>query len=410
MKVKRCYPVIHWPHHAQNVATSQQVSRDIQDLWDRVSQFLLDRSLSLAWMLQLPWRLWRPPCEYKLSNWWRTSQDPPHALHIVCYYGLDEVLNRLLSTGIGTGKLENTLELELFGGTPLLHAISGGFARAVQCLLNFGVETETRFRRGITPLGAAVRLGNEKISQLLIDRGAGVEARDNIGQTPLSHAAQAGRQVVAQLLLDRGAEIETRDNDGRTPLSNAAWCGKKNIMRLLLDRGAELEARDDSGWTPLSHAAQGGRKDAMQLLLGRGAEIETRDNDGRTPLSRAAVCGIIAVVELLLEYGAKIETRDNRSRTPLSHAAEFAASHGDSAMVCFLLTWPTINIHSLDDRGRTAIGWAEAISEKRTGRGKIASEAVVAILKAALLQNSHNLFTDGDGAALSSNGGHTIAC
>lgn len=192
MKVKGCYPVTHWPRHAQIVATSQQVSRDIENLWDRVLWFLVNSPLSLSWIIQLPWK-WAS--EIALKYWWRADDGLPHALHIVSYYGLDGVLGRLLSTGIDRLKLENALRMKMFGGAPLLHAISGGFARAVQRLLDFGVETETRSGWGTTPLGIAARLGNEKITEILLDCGAEIEARDHSGWTPLSHAARSGRKL-----------------------------------------------------------------------------------------------------------------------------------------------------------------------------------------------------------------------
>lgn len=155
--------------------------------------------------------------------------------------------------------------------------------------------------------------------------------------------------------------------------------------------------------TPLSNAAGLGGIDTVLLLLNYGAVIETRDDGGRTPLSHAAASRAVDVVQLLLEFGAEIETRDNGARTPLSHAAEFAASSGYSAMVCFLLAWPTINIDSKDDEGLTAIGWADAISEGHARTNEIASEGIVTILKTALLEKGHNLCIDGgDSTILSS--------
>ena len=416
-----------------------------------------------------------------------------HALHIVSNYGLDEVLKRLVSTGIGTGKPENALELELFGVTPLLFAIFGGFARTVQCLLDFGVDIEARCDGG-TLLRAAVRLGNRKVTRLLLDRGAEIEARDNIGWTALFHAAQGGRIDIMQLLLDRGAEVETldkrgrtslssgvlrghidvvqllldrgaevekRDGTGRAPLSLAAESAAVDVMQLLLDRGAEIETRDDTGRTPLSHAVEArggdnkpyilGRRnverlndkipisryiaptasiaDSVGLLLDRGAEIEARDGGGRTPLCYAVKARTIDTVRLLLEGGAEIEARDDGGRTPLSHAAESAVFRGSSATVRFLLALPTIDIGSEDDEGLTAIDWAEATSKRefapeKTPTGpmktiqagifrqkRMESEKIVAILKAALLERTRNLLTDGgDGTTLPSNVGHSTTC
>ena len=475
---------------------------------------ILGNSLNLLWLLGV-------------STVFQGAKGPrihQHVLHVVSSYGLDEVLKRLLSTGIGTGKRENALELEVFGATPLMFAISDGFARTVQCLLDFGVDIETRCGEGATPLGVAARLRNEKVTRLLLDRGAEIEARDNIGWTALSHAAQSGKTDitllllgrgadietrdisgctplshassrgmkdfvqllldrgaeietldkrgrtplsygalrrhidVVQLLLDRGAEVEKRDDTGQTPLSLAADSAAVDVMQLLLDREAEIETRDDTGRTPLSHAAEArggdikpyilGRQnverlndkipiyryiaptasiaDSVRLLLDRGAEIEARDGAGRTPLCYAVKARTIDTVQLLLEGGAEIEARDNGGRTPLSHAAESAVFRGSSAMVRFLLTLPTINIGSEDDEGLTAIDWAEAtikreFSPEKTPTGpmkaiqagifrqkRMESEKIVAILKAALLERTRNLLTDGgDGTTLPSNVGHS---
>ncbi|KAH8730688.1 ankyrin repeat-containing domain protein, partial [Phaeosphaeriaceae sp. PMI808] len=118
------------------------------------------------------------------------SQEVPRRmtrLHLAAYFGIKEVANALLSSGLSPDLTDSY---------------------------------------GRTSLSWAAEKGHEAVVKLLIDTGkVDVDSKDfKYGQTPLSRAAEKGHEAVVKLLIDTGkVDVNSKDSyDGQTPLSRAA--------------------------------------------------------------------------------------------------------------------------------------------------------------------------------------------
>jgi ankyrin repeat protein len=313
----------------------------------------------------------------------------PHTmgLHVAAYFGLEEAVHALLSSGYGpdlkgtygrtplswaaakgheaivkyllaTGAVEvNLKDTTEYGQTPLLLAAANGHQTVVKLLLENGAELESKDNQfESTPMLWASWRGYDGVVKLLLENGTEPEPRNFYDSTPLSLAAESGHMVVVELLLAKGGiDADSKDIASRTPLSYAAECGYEAIVKLLLATdGVEADSKDDSGRTPLSHAAERGYEAIVKLLLATDrVEADSKDNHSRTPLSWAAENGHEAVVRLLLKQGAQFETKDNSGWTPLSHAA----IQGKEVVVQLLLEQGA-EFDSKDNWGRTPLLYA----------------------------------------------------
>jgi ankyrin repeat protein len=220
------------------------------------------------------------------------------------------------------------------GQTALIHAVLKGHANIVKILLYNGAKTDLADNSGQTPLMHALLQKNDTIIEMLItEDAAGIDKPDNYDKTPLIFAAMSGHDAVVTTLLNRGAEIDKPDKYGNTPLISAAIEGHNAVVKTLLNHGAKINQPDNYGNTPLISAAMSGHNAVVKTLLNHGAKINQPDNYGETALISAAIEGHNAVVKTLLNYGAKINQPDNYGNTPLISAA----MSGHNAVVKTLL-------------------------------------------------------------------------
>jgi ankyrin repeat protein len=144
------------------------------------------------------------------------------------------------------------------------------------------------------------RIGDLKALQKMLDAGVDVNGRDSLDQTPLIAAVSQDSTVAVRELLKRGARLDAVDKAGWTPLHFATYFSDATeVMGLLLEAGASVDARNDRGITPLYFAAGTGHVAQVQLLLARGADRRLASNSGWTPLRIAQVKGIEPVARLL---------------------------------------------------------------------------------------------------------------
>ena len=74
----------------------------------------------------------------------------------------------------------------------------------------------------VTPLHLALaNRAPEKAIELLINAGVDVNAKNSLGETPLHVAVEWSSIEAAQLLLAHGANVNARNNEGKTPLHEA---------------------------------------------------------------------------------------------------------------------------------------------------------------------------------------------
>ncbi|KAF5986977.1 ankyrin protein [Fusarium bulbicola] len=303
---------------------------------------------------------------------------PPRStsrLHIAAYFGLENIVQKLLLTCSQADPTDD------FNRTPLSYAAEQGYETVIELLIDNGADKDSRGtgkyeHEGRTPLSFAAEKGHEAAVRTLINRGAclhlACDTEFGRGWTPLSYAAQCGHMAVVTLLLESGAELEY-DNSGRTALSRAAEKGHKDIVILLLKQGANpdlhMTCSNEFGRTALSFAAQNGHQDIVRLLLNASTnDLDSTDRSGISPLSYASNGGHENIVSLLLEQGANSNPQPHPIEgyrrfifpdTPLS----CAASNGHDAIVHLLLEGGA-NVDS--GRERTPLSFAAEKGHKST--------------------------------------------
>lgn len=258
-------------------------------------------------------------------------------------------------------------EVNKFGSTPLITAITCGDEDMLQRVLQNGADLELCGPDGVSPLMHAVSRGHEKIAGVLLSRGADVDLPSS-DWTSLHRATDMGDIPMMKLLLANNADIEAKapkrfatprrrpssdprpsmessvsdeadsdDSDsalGWTPLLRACQNGKDSVARLLIDSGAYIEAQNPSMATPLICAVESQNEALVELLLTRGANVEAEDEFGWKALHRTTINrGSEAVAQLLLDHDADINAICDHKKTPLHYAVE----KDDEAMVSFLL-------------------------------------------------------------------------
>jgi ankyrin repeat protein len=370
------YAVYHWGYHARS-------SRDELMDWEMVSNSLLKAYSNISGGC-FPWI---ENCYYRKSDDFVSSHMESEIFHVAIDFGLTVLVQYIMRNW--TIDLEYIVrDVDDFWSerlTALLRAVTHGYERIVEFLLEGGANPETKgHKEGLRPLHTAVDKGHETICRLLLDKGAdynGMATEYYDYRTALHIAAKHGYTPIAKMLLERGSKVDVGDKENRTPLSIAARGGHEKVVRLLVDKGADPESKDCQNRTPLSRASEEGCEEVVQYLLDKGAEIESKDDDSRTPL--AWVCaysykedkgrlGFLqpttllrnreGVVRLLLEKGAELETTYIDGRTPLSFAAE---KTNEEAVR--LLVKNGANLETEDVNNHTPLIWT-CISLRKLGK------------------------------------------
>lgn len=103
--------------------------------------------------------------------------------------------------------------------------------------------------RDETPLIWAVSEGYAEIAKNLIKSGADLNARNTDGNTALLRASCEGRTDLARALIDADALLDLQNNDGYTALILAKRRGNIDIVEILASAGADLSLRTQMGTT-----------------------------------------------------------------------------------------------------------------------------------------------------------------
>jgi ankyrin repeat protein len=140
--------------------------------------------------------------------------------------------------------------------TDLEFASAHGRTGIIKVLLEAGTDVNAKSPLGLeaAPLMAAVGGGHAEAVQLLIDYGADLEVRDSLGKTCLFYAVEFGYRKVLQVLLDSGADVNVSDKWRQTLLSYAVLHNSIEFVKLLLAAGANVNATDSDGNTVLDYA------------------------------------------------------------------------------------------------------------------------------------------------------------
>jgi ankyrin repeat protein len=127
----------------------------------------------------------------------------------------------------------------LFGWTPLLHAVSDKNIEVVKFLISKGAY--------LVPVMLVWSAGRgDELAKILVSAGADVNARDS-GLAPFHSAALNGDIEFAKFIYSKGADVNVKDNDGKTPLDFAEEKGKTEMIEYLKSVGGKTGKTSDSG-------------------------------------------------------------------------------------------------------------------------------------------------------------------
>lgn len=180
----------------------------------------------------------------------------------------------------------------------------------------YGHSPQVSGRTGISCLLYAARRRQPKAVQLLLNLGLDPNSHLEVGLAPLGEAAAQGCEEIVSLLLTAGAEPNARTASGLTPLICAAIQGSTEVVRLLAAAGADIQAPGPRGKTALMRAAESGHTIVVKQLLQLGADPTRTDVEGNTALNLASMNGHQEVVGALtegreqLQAGMQVQEQD----------------------------------------------------------------------------------------------------
>lgn len=249
---------------------------------------------------------------------------------IAAYYGLDEVLRRLLKGSPDVNELTYT-------GVSALHlAASRDHVTAVSMLLDYGANIECLAESYMTPLNIAVKEGSVNVSRLLVERGANVNAGDERGYAPFANVEWDAPIPFLQSLLDGGAGLNSVNSSlGETQLCKRARNGDEETVRWLLDKGASVNISSRHNETALTCAIENGSESLVRILLDHGAEVNPKVEWFYSPLYIACVRGQVELGRILEEHGAIVNS--NSSPRLESKPIHAASRKGDMEALITLL-------------------------------------------------------------------------
>lgn len=145
---------------------------------------------------------------------------------------------------------------------------------AIELLLNYGAETETYDRAGMTPLMRASRHSHEMEQVLLLlSNGANVNAMTdsrNDYRTVLHYAVLSGNTSLVSMLIKQGAKVDqkppTGEQDRPSPLDLAILRGDPAMVRLLLEKGADVDRSSPIIGSPLHVACADNIPHRVEIL------------------------------------------------------------------------------------------------------------------------------------------------
>ncbi|KAH7154419.1 ankyrin repeat-containing domain protein [Fusarium sp. MPI-SDFR-AT-0072] len=265
-------------------------------------------------------------------------------LHVACFRGYQEILERLLQNGASPkcgSKFQSAIQASSQGGHEdiVLYLIGDGatidfeedYEQAIQMATEYGfikvidqlLKPEfKRFMDKETPdkikmrLTKAIKGGQMFVLQRQLSK-ASSDAKSTFPKDAVAIAALNGHTDIVKYLLEQGLDIEAEGQFG-TPLHSACLMNHKSTVEELLQRGANVNTEERKG-NALYVAAVKGHADIVRILLEDGADIHQKRGFSGTALQAAAYYGHKLVVEMLLDAGGNVHA--GGSSTDAFHAA-----------------------------------------------------------------------------------------
>ena len=146
--------------------------------------------------------------------------------------------------------------------------------KAVELVLNDGVDINTPALCNRTPLLWASLSSSGEFIETLIDLGADVNAqRTDDKVTPLILSASWNNFMAVYLLLDHEADSNIARADGNSPLHIAVSNGFFHINKLLIKKGSNVNLQNKEGRTPLFLGAKNKHEQLIKLSIENEADV-----------------------------------------------------------------------------------------------------------------------------------------
>ena len=155
--------------------------------------------------------------------------------------------------------------------------------KAVELVLNDGLDINTPGLCNRTPLLWASPLSSGEFFETLIDLGANVNAeRTDDKVTPLILSADWNNFMAVNLLLNHGADANIATADGDSPPHSAVSNGFFDIIKLLIQNGSNVNLQNKKGRTPLFLAVADKHEQLIKLLIENKADVITGYKENST--------------------------------------------------------------------------------------------------------------------------------
>ena len=146
--------------------------------------------------------------------------------------------------------------------------------KAVELVLNDGLDINTPALCNRTPLLWASLSSSGEFIETLIDLGADVNAqRTDDKVTPLILSASWNNFMAVYLLLDHEADANIARADGNSPLHIAVSNGFFHITKLLIKKGSNVNLQNKEGRTPLFLGVKNKHEQLIKLLIENEADV-----------------------------------------------------------------------------------------------------------------------------------------
>ncbi|KAF9179517.1 Glycerophosphocholine phosphodiesterase [Haplosporangium sp. Z 11] len=241
-------------------------------------------------------------------------------LHYAAMYGFANITRALMLDLKASGEFvdfSNPYWFDTDGFTPLIYAVSGGRAGALQVLIEEGgikdVDAVTNACATLTSLPKVIPSSPMTVLNPLVGSEANLHAAYTY--TPLSIACRMGHVEAAKLLLNYGANPDAQDEDGESCLIIAAKNGHVECVKLLIagpqsGARANLELRERYyGWTALHLAAIENHPEVVKVLLAAGANPNVYDYSSWNPHEHAVFAANNVCATLLRPVTLNLDER-----------------------------------------------------------------------------------------------------
>lgn len=114
--------------------------------------------------------------------------------------------------------------------------------KAVQILMDFGVDKNKNGSSDMTPLCIACHTGNAKLVKLLLESGCDINLRAKNGHTPIEVACIKNRLAAVKILMDAGCDLKTPSGvNGFTPLMLACVHTNPIFVEMMINKLGDVD-------------------------------------------------------------------------------------------------------------------------------------------------------------------------